>query len=502
MESIDLIEEEARDIRQKTISGISWSITAQIVRQIIQFIIIVILARILSPEEFGLIGMITVFTGFALMFSTLGFSGALIQKEKVEERHYSSIFWLNLIIGLILTAVIIGISPFISLFYDEPGLTPLTMLIGICFIINSLGLIHKTIIYREMKFKILAFIEIVTMITGGITAIVLAVLGYGVWSLVWQAIISSIMRVLLTWFKSNWRPQLIFDKKAIKDLLGFGSNVLGFMVANYWIRNTDNLLVGKFLGSNSLGVYSRAYSLMLLPFRQINLVISRVMFPALSRIQHDKERTKCIYLRSISLIALIIFPMMIGLLLIADHFILAIYGEKRAGVIPVLQILCIVGMVQAITSTVEWIYKSQGRADWMFRWRIVSGVIVIGSIGLGIWIGSLKAVALCYAITSVIILIYQEFTIPGKLTNMTFGNVIRSVSGIFLSSLLMGFSLLGLSLSLPEEWPHWLYILVQIPFGILIYGGIIHLFKLNALSELKKLVIEQIQLKFSQAFKL
>lgn len=501
MENDDILFDTDINIKQKTIAGIGWTSFTQVAQHLIQFVIIVVLARILTPEEFGLIGMITVFTGFAAMFGSLGFSSALIQKKSISEYHYSSVFWLNIIVGLILTIIIIGTSPLISKFYNEPRLKTMTILIGFTFIINAFGITQKTRLYRDMKFNKLAFIELLSIACAGLTALILALYGFGVWSLVWQAISLASIRTILFWIKSSWRPKPIFNRRAIKDLLGFSSNMLGVYILRYWIKNADKILIGKFFGSNMLGIYNRAVGIMLLPQREINLVLSRVMFPAFSRIQHDKDKIKRIYLKSISIISLITFPMMIGLFIVSDHFILAVYGSKWAGVIPILRIFCFAGLIQSITSTTGWIYQSQGRAGWMFRWSFISGIILVGSIVVGIQIGSLEAVAICYTITIGVILLFPEFTIPGKLINMRFVDVIKSVAGSFICTFIMGIGLINVKEWLPINWPHWKLLIVLIAFGIITYFLEIHFFKIRAYVELKKMLIEQIKLNYPKKFK-
>jgi O-antigen/teichoic acid export membrane protein len=479
-------------LKQQTISGIAWSTVARIAQQALGFIISVILARLLMPEDFGLIAMIAVFTGFARLFSDMGFAAALIQRSEITERHLSSIFWLNVMSGLALTGIMIALASYIAKFYAEPILKSLIMVISATFFIGSLNTVQTAILKRSMDFRKLALIETLAMAIAGSWAIILAFMGLGVWSLAWQTLISTTLTVILMWHISNWRPSTIFDKSAIKDLFHYSSNLLGFGVFNYWVRNGDDLLIGKFIGSAGLGIYARAYNIMLMPLTHISATVGQVMFSSLSKLQEDKERVKHVYLRSISIIALITFPMMIGLLVVADSFVLALLGQKWAAVIPLLQIFCLLGLAQSIGTTVGWIYNSQGRTDWQFRWGMVAGSLLILSIVIGIIIGTVISVAGCYAIMSGIILTYHNFAIPGKLINMTFRDVVRSVSGIFGCAVLMSGCVYLLGMFLPSEWPHWARLLALVPSGIALYFALIHSFKLKAYLDVKKLVREQL----------
>jgi PST family polysaccharide transporter len=341
-----------------------------------------------------------------------------------------------------------------------------------------------------MDFRKLAVIETITMAIAGAFAIALALIGYGVWSLAWQMIVTTIIGVVLFWFLTDWRPRFQFDKNAVKELLGFSGNLLGFSVFNYWARNIDNLLVGKFIGTAGLGIYSKAYGLMLMPLSQISSTLGRVMFPSLSRSQDDKELTKRIYLKTIGAIALVTMPMMTGLFVIADSFVLALLGPKWKDVIPVLRILCLVGITQSIGTTVGWIYSSQGRTDLMLRWGMVAGTIGIIGFVIGIWIGSIIAVAYSYAIAN-IVLLYHNFAIPGKLINMTFSEVLRSVFAKLACALLMSTVVYLLAINFPSEWPHWLRLMILVPFGMTFYVGLLHFLKLKAYLEVKQLIGEQ-----------
>jgi PST family polysaccharide transporter len=477
--------------KQKTLSGIGWTASANIVKQIFLFLISVVLARLLMPEDFGLVGMIIVFTGFAGIFAELGFGAALIQKKEIEENHLSSVFWLNILAGIVLTAIVLSVAPLIAKFYKEPRLKLLTMFISINFLLGSLNIVHRALLTRSMDFRRLAIIETTTMTVAGTFAIIFALIGFGVWSLVWHMIISTSIGVIMIWQMSSWRPQFCFDKNAIKELFGFSGNLLGFSVFNYWVRNSDDLLIGKFIGSAGLGVYSRAYSIMLIPLNHVSATVGKVMFPAFSRIQDDKVRVKQIYLRTIGIIALVTFPMMMGLLVVADSFVLGIFGYKWKDVIPVLRIFALLGMVQSIATTVGWIYASQGRTDWQLRWGIFAGGLLILSIVIGIIIGTIKSVALCYVIMSGVILVYPNFAIPGKLIDMTFAEVVHSLSGIFGCAFLMSVSVYLIGMNLPSEWPHLEKLIIQVSSGITFYILLVHLFKLKAYVEIKELLWQQ-----------
>ena len=475
--------------REKILSGLGWSIVAQIARQVISFIISVILARLLMPKDFGLIGMIVIFTGFAALFNELGFSGALIQKERTEDRHYSSIFWLNIGCGFVLMLAMIAAAPWIAKFFDEPRLLPVARLVSLNFLLGAFNIVQKTLLRRSLNFRILAGIEIASTVISGTTAVFLAFMGYGPFALAWQILIFTFAGSIFFWTMSGWYPRIQFDWAAVCELFRFSINLLGSRVIAYWARRADNLIVGKFLGSEALGIYSRAYNLMLLPLSQVTYVVGRVMFPALSRIQSDKVRVKEVYLRSIRMISLLTFPVMLALPFVADSFVLALYGPKWAGIIPILQILCAVGLVQSILATSGWIYTSQGRTDWQLWWTAGTGMLTIIAFVLGVKWGMI-GIAVAYTIR-VYGTLYFAIAIPGMLINMSFFEVVRALAGTFCCAAAMALLVWVVDELLPTNWGPLVYLAVEVPLGIAVYGGLVHLFRLRSYLELRGVVVEK-----------
>ncbi len=477
-------------LKQKTISGIGWSAVGSFWRQGLQFLISVILARLLTPEDFGLLGMIIVFTGIAQLFSELGFGAALIQKKELEERHLSSVFWLNLVVGLVLTILVYVSAPWIASFYNEPDLILLVRAISINFVISGFGIVHKNTMSRNMQFKLLAIVDLASTFITGIVTVIMAFSGYGVWSLVVQVLGMSLFSVLFMWYLGKWRPKLILQRAALKDMLAFSSNLLGAQLLNYGVRNFDYLLIGRYVGSSSLGIYTRAYTTMLLPINQITAVIGRVMFPALSQIQDDIQRIKRVYLHTIRIIGLLTIPLMCGMMVVARPFVLTIFGPKWEAVIPVLQILCFVGVKQPIGSTTGWIYQAKGRTDWMLRWNFVSMIITLIAFIIGIRWGII-GVATAYAIRSYVIW-YPAITIPGRLINLTFWEFFKNVADVFACSIGMSLFVWQLGNWMPTSWPYWLQLIVQVTSGALTFLILVHVFKLQAYDEVRALIMEQL----------
>jgi O-antigen/teichoic acid export membrane protein len=285
----------------------------------------------------------------------------------------------------------------------------------------------------------------------------------------------------MCWRLGNWRPRFSFELRACKELFGFSAYVLGFDIVNYWARTLDQLLIGRFVGPAALGIYSRGYHLMLMPLSQVSRVVGRVMFPALSTIQDDKPRVKRAYLKAISVIGLITFPLMIGAFAVSDHFILALLGDKWAGVIPLFKIFCWVGLLQSIDTTVGWIYFSQSRTGLYFGMGLVASGVYALAFFIGIRWG-IMGVAWSYVIGN-LVLWYPCWAIPGRLIGITFREMIRSLSPAFFCALVMGVVVWAVGGGLPVSMAHWQYLAIQVPLGVLFYLTLVARLRLDSWQE-------------------
>ncbi len=387
-------------LRKKTLAGLTWSGLSQGVRQASQFVITAILARLLSPDDFGLLGMATVFTGFVSIFSELGVSGALVQKQDTDERHYSSAFWLNVVAGITLMGLFMMASPFIADFYGKEKLQPILVALSLNFFLSAFTIIQQAILSKQMDFKSLAICEVTAVVGAGIIGIFFAFRGAGVWSLVYQALTFSAINSIALWSFSPWRPKFIFSFGAIKDIFSFSANMTAFQVVNYFARNVDYLLIGKFLGTHSLGLYTLAYKLMMVPLQNISWVLAKVMFPAFSKIQDDLPKVREVYLKMVQLISAVTFPLMLALFIVAPQFIYVIYGPQWAPVIEVIRVFCFCGMIQSVATSVGVIYQSLGRADIQLRMGLWGALVSTTAIIIGLqW--DIYGVAVAYTVCAV-----------------------------------------------------------------------------------------------------
>lgn len=473
---------------KQTLEGIAWTSVGKALAQVFGLVISIVLARLLTPTDFGLVGMLLVLTGFLQIFGEMGFGAALIQRKELDERHLSSAFWLNVLAGVVLAAVFVFGAPLIGRFYHEPRVIPLVRVIALDFVLAPLGIVQSAILSREMNFRALALAEVCSVSVSGVLALVLAITGFGVWALIVKVLAATVTTVIVVWTQSQWRPRWLLDRAAIKDLSGFSYNLVGFTTINYWARKSDDLLIGRVLGSAPLGLYTRAYSTMMMPLTEITGVLSRVMFPTLSKLQDDKQQFKRTYLKSISMIGLVSLPIMLLLAVVARSFVVAVFGRQWLGAVTTLEILCVVGAFQSIGTTVGWIYQARGRTDWMFRWGSVASLLIISSIGFGIYLGSIEAVAASYGVMTVCLLSYPQFYIPGRLIDMRPGEVLRALAGPLLCAIAMAAGLRALDLAWGGASVPWLRFPVETLVGLLVYLLLLHVFRVQAYAEVRAFI--------------
>lgn len=423
------------NLKSKVKHGLKWTFVDQILSQIIFLVFGIFLARILTPSMFGIVGMITIFSNFAILFVDLGFSAALIQKKEVSKAHFSSVFWLNLGIGLLMYFLFYISAPFISKFYNQPELIQLIRIICLSFIITSFSSVQANILIKELQFKKKVIINWVAMLIGYLVAFIMAYRGYGVWSLVMMTLTTSFINTILYWIISKWIPLFIFEWKKIKELSNYGLNFFGDASVNYWSRNFDNFIIAKVLGSNDLGIYSRAYSLMLLPLKNITTIVTKVMFPAFSQKQDDIQLLKKYYLNIIQYIALITFPLMIGLSLVSKEFVLLFFGNKWSAMIPILSILSGLGAIQSIVSLNGLIYNSLGKVNIAFKVSIFSNIVLIIAFTIGVNYGII-GVSYSYLIASALLFI-PIYKMAIKQLNVTLTEVFLVLKGVIVATLTM-----------------------------------------------------------------
>jgi len=430
------LEDKPSEISKKSFGGGLAMFASQWSKFILQMVSTMILARILRPEDFGLLAMVTVLTNFALMFRDMGLSTATIQKATITHEQVSYLFWINVLTGLIITILLCSISPLLSLFYGEPRLTLITISLAGSFLVSGLGVQHQAILRRQMRFKTLAIIEIVSNFGGVLIAIVLAYLDFGYWCLIFRDIFSQAIMTLSVWLTCSWKPGIFRHTPKNIELLKFGINITGFNIVNYFTRNMDNLLLGKVWGASVLGIYSRAYSILMLPIYQIRNPIFSVAIPGLSRLQNEPEKYRNYFDNIVIIVATLTMPLSVFLLISASEVVDIILGPKWVDTIDIFRILYATAIIQPTVSLSGLVLISLGKSKRYFKIGCIYGIVIVASFFIGLPWGAI-GVALSYTIINYITAVPLLY-LTVRQTPITISQFLNSTKIPFLCSLIMG----------------------------------------------------------------
>lgn len=373
-------------LKSKTISGIRWTTLSTFIVTILQIIQLSILTRFLNPSDFGLMAIVMVIMGFVIAFIDMGISNAIIHKQDITREELSSLYWLNVFAGFMIFIIVSIIAPFISAFYHEESLTQLIVLMSTTFIIQSFAQQYNVLLQKELRFKEIAKIEIISKLLNLIVTIGFAYFGYGVFSLVYGAIIGSIVQTcqyLMVGLK-EYKPYFRFKLSDVKKFLSFGLYQMGERTVNYFNYQIDTILIGKLLGMEALGIYNIAKQLVMRPAQVINPIITRVTFPAMAKIQNDIPKLKEVYLKTINYLYSVNFPIYAFMFVFSKEIVLILFGEKWLEAVPILQILAVWAAWRSTGNPVGSLLMARGRADLGFLWNL--GLFFY--IPLGIWLAS------------------------------------------------------------------------------------------------------------------
>jgi O-antigen/teichoic acid export membrane protein len=386
------------DLRGRSVRGGTATMVTQGCKFVLQIGSTVALARLLTPQDYGLVGMVTVVTNFVSMFKDMGLSMATIQVPEINHRQISTLFWINVAISIAVVLLTVAIAPVIAWFYSEPRLVLITIVLASGIFFSGLGVQHGALLKRQMRFTALAAIDITSMLVSVAAAMVLAWYGFGYWALVFMTLALTIMTSLGVWVMCGWRPGSPVRHSGVRSMLAFGGNLTGFNILNYFVLNLDNVLIGRFWGAQQLGLYAKGYQLLLLPTQQINAPISNVVIPALSRLQLDPDQYRNYYLKAILLVTTFSMPIVAFLFVVADKAILTVLGEQWVDVVPIFRLLAPAAFVWTTYAATTWVYVSLGQTYRQFLLAVVVAPITVLGFIIGVRWGAI-GVAAAYSIT-------------------------------------------------------------------------------------------------------
>lgn len=434
-----------KDLKEKTIRGGFARMCAQAADFLIRIGSLMVLARLLAPRDFGLVGMVTAFTGVLGMFRDFGLSSAAVQRVTITEEQMSALFWINILVGGLLGILTAAMAPAIAAFYHEPRLFGVTLVLATAFILNSAGVQHGAILQREMRFTALAVINTVASIVGTAIAIGGAKAGFGYWALVAMAVASPLTGTVLFWLATPWVPGKPRRRSGIRSMMNYGGTLTLYGFIGYIATNFEKILLGRYWGAEAIGIYGRAFQLVNIPTASLNSVVGEVAFPALSRVQDDPSRLKSYFLKGYTLVLTMTLPMTLACALFVNDVIYVFLGPKWRAAAIILRLLAPTILVMAITNPLVWLLTSIGRVGRLLKMMFVLAPLMILSYLIGLPYGP-RGVAFAYsAVLTLWVFPCIVWAVHG--TVISVGDVLRTLSRPVAASVVAGILAFGVRLA-------------------------------------------------------
>jgi PST family polysaccharide transporter len=442
----------------------------------IQLVSTFVLARLLTPEAYGLVGMVTVVVAFAALFKDLGLSSATIQRESITSAQVTIMFWVNTCVGFFLSVLVALSAPLVVWFYSKPELFWITVALGFNILISSLGAQHSALLTRQMKFKQLAIVRLSSALGALIITCVAALAGFSHWALVAGAISASLIQTLALWIISPWCPGLPQRSTGASSMIRYGLNLTGFELVNFFSRNLDNILIGRFWGDAALGLYSRAYGLIVFPVNQIRTPLASVAMPALSRLQSDPVRFRNYYRKILFILALVCMPISSFIVVSAEPLIITVLGANWKSVAPLASWLAVAGFLQPVAGLFGAVLTARGLANRHFRCGLASALVLTFVFAITVSYG-VNVLAMGYALSGYLLFI-PIFLYASKDTGIHIYDFLRGIWRPAFSSIVSAF-VLYVTIQFMRPLAPWielmvlgvLHALVVVIFLLILPGG-------------------------------
>lgn len=459
----------AESLTSRFVRSFGWAAVARGTQQVVALLSIAVLARLIAPSAFGVMAMAMLFINFASAFGEFVISDAVVQKPEIEGDTLSSLFWANMAIGLAMTLGLVAIAPAAAEFFRERLVAAILPPLAWTFLITAASNIQRALFYREMDLRKLSLAQCVANLVGLAVAVVLAARGAAVWSLVVSSLATRVLDGALMWVLHPWRPRFCLRWADVRQVASFGLNLSGYGIVDYFSKNGANLVVGRFLGSAQLGFYQNAYALIFYPQQVVAALVSSVSLAPLSKVQRDDERFRAGLLKLSAFTALLLAPLMLGLLVTSDLVVAIVLGPKWSASAPVVSILAIGGLLQMLSASTLPTFIAKGRTDLLFRWSLVSGALNLAAFLAGARWG-IQGVAAGYVLVSAALLVPLLRSALG-LVGMRVRSYLRSLAPLVGIALGMAacVALWRLALAAAGAGGVWLAFGTSVPLGVAAY---------------------------------
>jgi PST family polysaccharide transporter len=463
-----------------------WLAGERIGGQLVDQVFTVILARLLLPRDFGLLAMVSIFTALLRVFASIGLGAAIIQRAQIDDEYLDTAFWANLGLGSLLFAVAAVSGELVGRFMGEPAVGLILLILSTRFVINAGSEAQRSLISRQMNYRILSLRSIKARVIGGLVGVTMALFGLGYWSLVGQMMTAVTASTVLLYRATGWRPRRRFSWPKFRDQWSFGAPLLFSRMFGYAIRNMDNLLVGRYLGTVALGFYALGYTIFLVPLQDVGLIVNRVMFSALSRLQQDEDRLRSAFLRATQYVTLAALPAMVGLAIVAAPAVQVIFGARWLPAAPVVSILALAGFLQLMTTLGPSGLQAAGRPDLQLRWVVISALIYLPAFAIGLRWG-ITGVAAGYLAATIVVSPVQYWFI-GNILKVSAREMWVAVRPGVIGSAAMIAAVLPAHWALRTATPAIVELGLVVPLGVTVYGMVIWLVHRQILADLMRLL--------------
>lgn len=472
----------SNSLKKDTTNGVFWSLIERFGTQGVQFLVMLVMARLLSPNDYGVVGLLVVFVSIAQAFVDGGFSQALIRKKDRTEIDNSTVFYFNIVVSVVIYLIFYLFAPYVSVFYNMPTLTPFMRVICLSIIINAFGVVQRALFNANIDFKAQAKASLIAIVISGAIGISLALQGFGPWALVWQQLSNLIVNTLFLWIYSEWRPLLAYSWKSFNELFSFGSKLLATSLLNAIYNNIQTIVIGKLYSAKSLGLYSRAAHFADLPSQQFTSVFMRVTFPVLCKVQDDMERLTSVYRRMLRVSAYIVFPLLIGMAAVAHPMIEVFIGKQWIECAYMLQIICFAEMWYPIHAINLDILQVSGRSDLFLKIEIYKKIVSLSLLALSAPFG---IIAMCYSnLLSSLICLYINTYYSSKILGISLLSQLKDLFPTITLAIIMFAIVQIIIFFIPNVF---VQLIVGIIVGVVVYVSLSYILRFQEFNELVSL---------------
>lgn len=476
-------------LKKRALKGAFWTYAQQFGTQLINFIVSIFLARILLPEEFGLIGMVVIFMGIGTILFDGGMTSSLIRSDDLEESDYSTVFIFNMLVSVGVYFVVFMCAPFIADFYNQPILTNVTRIYALSFVFSAFGSVQNTMLTKTMNFKKQTLLTVPALLVSSFVGVIMAIQGYGVWSLVGMTLANTFVLSGILWFTSKWKPNFLFSRDKFRKHFDYGYKLTLSGILDIIFTNIYQIIIGRFFSAGTVGYYTRANQLMMMPIGNVSTALNKVAFPLFAEIQNDEERLRIAYRKIMLLVLFIINPIIVLMLVLAEPLTTFLFTEKWLPMVPIFQVICLSGLLYPLHLYNLLILQVKGRSDLFLKLEIVKKVIATIVLIVSFYFG-LYGLLWGQLIFSILALFINTY-FAGLMINYKMGEQIKDMLPLFALAGFIAFCVYVLDYYVFKNLIDIVRLVIGSISGAVLYLSLSYLFKFDSLLEIKKIILKK-----------